>query len=927
MGALTDGVVHLASREAAEQGGIISGDNPTAYNASDPLRLWVIQVGIIVVFTQLIAAFFRKIRQPRVIAEVIGGVLLGPSVMGRIPNFTFRIFPKSSIPIFTLTANVGLVFFLFLVGLEIDLRVIRRNARSAFLISAVGLIIPLAMGAVLALPLYDQFVDESVKKGYFILFVAVAIGITAFPVLCRILSELRLLETTVGVVTLSAGVGNDIVGWILLALAVALVNASTGLTALYVLLSALAYILVLMFPIRMAYRWLARRTGSLESGQPTTLVMAVTLLLVLVSALFTDIIGIHAIFGGFLAGLIIPHENGFAIAIVEKLEDIISLIFLPLYFVLSGLNTNLGLLNNGVTWGYTILICVFAFVGKFSGCFVTAKLCGFTFRESGAIGTLMSCKGLVELIVLNVGLSAGILDERTFSMFVLHAIVLTFMTTPLTLLWYPSRLHVRSTDIKSSELDVPVLEGTSTLPGSSDDSMKHKFSLILNRVEHLPAAMVLAQLLQRPSRGTTAFHPLTLTGTEGSSEKEKEAISSPPPAYSPVSVSALRLIELTERTSAVLKSQEANALVTADPLLAVFRTFGNLNRVPVSSALSVIPEEEFAERVVSFAEEQRSQMVIVPWSYSGGGNIKDGSAAVHPDSMSPIMSALHNPFDSLFGGANNNKAAQTAGASGSSVLSFQYSNFIRKVFLSSPADVALFVDRGHHLEGLNTSNFTSGEYHIFLPFFGGPDDRLALNFVMQLCTNPAISATVVRVRKVDGGDEGLSRPTTVDQEKIIAAAANFTISGTAVGADTIYARDTQTQLASDTADNISWARYSSPASQSLPDVFQEALNRIHFRELDSSAPLHAILEHSLPASLGEVTRGKSVIVLVGRGRRLANESHKQELKTILVEHGFTGAGAELSKTLGDVGAAFVAGTKHTNLLVVQAAVSKDESRV
>lgn len=236
-------------------------------------------------------------RQPRVIAEVIGGVLLGPSVMGRIPNFTFRIFPKESIPLFTLTANIGLVFFLFLVGLEIDVRVIKRNARAAFWVSAVGLIIPLSMGALLALPLYDQFVEPDVKKGYFILFVAVAIGITAFPVLCRILTELRLLETTVGVVTLSAGVGNDIVGWILLALAVALVNASSGLTALYVLLTAVAYTLVLMFPIRQAYRWLARRTGSLENGQPTTLVMTVTLLLVLVSGLFTDIIGIHAIFG------------------------------------------------------------------------------------------------------------------------------------------------------------------------------------------------------------------------------------------------------------------------------------------------------------------------------------------------------------------------------------------------------------------------------------------------------------------------------------------------------------------------------------------------------------------------------------------------------------------------------------------------------
>lgn len=217
--------------------------------------------------------------------------------MGRIPNFSQRIFPQLSIPLLTLTANIGLVFFLFLVGLEIDTRLIKRNARAAMTISFVGLILPFGLGAALAVPLYDQFVNESVNRGYFILFVAVAIGITAFPVLCRILTETRLLDTTVGVVTLSAGVGNDVVGWVLLALSVALVNASSGLTALWVLLAGLGYVLFLLFPVKYAYRWLARKTGSLENGQPSTTLMTITFLLVLVSAFFTDIIGIHPIFG------------------------------------------------------------------------------------------------------------------------------------------------------------------------------------------------------------------------------------------------------------------------------------------------------------------------------------------------------------------------------------------------------------------------------------------------------------------------------------------------------------------------------------------------------------------------------------------------------------------------------------------------------
>jgi Kef-type K+ transport system membrane component KefB len=253
--------------------------------------------GIIVLFTQLLSLGLRRIRQPRVIAEVIGGVLLGPTVMGRIPHFTNRIFPQESIALLTLTANIGLVFFLFLVGLEIDTRIIRRNARASLLISAVGLIIPLGLGAAIAVPIYHEFIPDTVNFGYFILFVAVAIGITAFPVLCRILTELRLLDSVVGVVTLSAGVGNDVVGWILLALVVTLVNSSGGLTALYVLLAAAAYVIFLLYPVRWAFHWMARKSGCLESGQPSTFMMTTTLLLVLVSALFTDIIGIHAIFG------------------------------------------------------------------------------------------------------------------------------------------------------------------------------------------------------------------------------------------------------------------------------------------------------------------------------------------------------------------------------------------------------------------------------------------------------------------------------------------------------------------------------------------------------------------------------------------------------------------------------------------------------
>src|SRR6266436_764480 len=252
---------------------------------------------LIIAFTQILSLLFGRIRQPRVIAEVIGGVLLGPTVMGRIPNFTNTIFPSTSIHLLTLTSTIGIVFYLFIVAIELDASVAKKNAKASLVISVSGLIIPLGLGAAIAVPIYNNFVSSSVNYCYFILFVAVAVGITAFPVLCRILTETRLLDSTVGVLVLSAGIVNDVTGWVLLALTVALVNASSGITAFYVLLTGAGYTLFLLLPGRWAFKWLARKTGCLEKGEPTAFMMTVILVLVLISSFFTDIIGIHPIFG------------------------------------------------------------------------------------------------------------------------------------------------------------------------------------------------------------------------------------------------------------------------------------------------------------------------------------------------------------------------------------------------------------------------------------------------------------------------------------------------------------------------------------------------------------------------------------------------------------------------------------------------------
>jgi Kef-type K+ transport system membrane component KefB len=251
--------------------------------------------------------------------------------MGHVPNFTNTIFPTAAMPNLTLVANIGLIYFLFLVGLEVNLGSLLRNARITMTVTVASMVLPFGLGCAIAVGIYNNFTVGTSQPsfGIFILFVGVAIAITAMPVLARILTELKLLQTVVGVIALSAGVGNDITGWILLALTVALVNASSSITILWVILCSIGIVLFLAFIVRPTFIFIAKRSGGLERG-PSEMVMAIIILLVLVVAFYTDIIGVHPIFGGFLVGLIIPHDHGFAVRVTEKIEDFISALFLPL---------------------------------------------------------------------------------------------------------------------------------------------------------------------------------------------------------------------------------------------------------------------------------------------------------------------------------------------------------------------------------------------------------------------------------------------------------------------------------------------------------------------------------------------------------------------------------------------------------------------
>ncbi|KAJ5194310.1 Cation/H+ exchanger [Penicillium cf. griseofulvum] len=730
-----------STEAVSPQGGILEGGNPTQYDPKNPLVLFIIQAVIIIVLCRLLHWPLSKIRQPRVIAEVIGGIVLGPSVMGRIPGFTDAIFPPASIPSLNVVANLGLVLFLFLVGLETDLRFLISNWRVALSVSAAGMILPFGLGCAISYGLYHEFHGDPGTKpiafGTYLLFIGIAMAITAFPVLCRILTELKLLSTRVGVIVLSAGVGNDVVGWILLALCVALVNAGSGIAALYVLLVCAAYVLFLTFAFRPLFLRFLEKTGSLQKG-PSQSVVTLTLLIALASAFFTQVIGVHAIFGGFVIGLICPHEGGFAIKLTEKIEDVVAAIFLPLYFTLSGLSTNLGLLDSGIVWGYVVGVIAIAFIAKVTGGAVASRLCGLLWRESFSIGVLMSCKGLVELIVLNIGLQAKILSTRTFTIFVVMALVTTFLTTPLTTMLYPGWYQVKVERWRRGEID---WDGNPVQRDDRNDSV----ALAKNQLKTVPVRKLLVYLRLDGLSGVCTVAALL-------SSKRRESVSSPiHPAKMPkqtehtiedpitseeeedttLKVHGVRLMELTDRDSSVMKVAAAGEHALWDPVVNTFRAFGDWHDLSLMAGVSVIPEHSYADTVIGMAQQDTADMLLLPWSETG--TLADHHSGLEIDAANRFSNGAYTSFISDI-------LERVTGHVG---ILIEYSS----ASASSKRPLISRTPSGMSLQGSILARQPTGSrsHHIVLPYFGGDDDRFALRLVLQLAKNDQVTATVIQI--------------------------------------------------------------------------------------------------------------------------------------------------------------------------------------
>jgi len=399
-------------------------------NIKYPLSILLLQVIIILFVSRIFGIIFRKLGQQTVIGEIIAGVFLGPSIFGWLfPDLFALVFPQNSFLSLQFLSQIGLAFFMFVIGMELDLSKIKSKTHDAIIISQVSIIFPFFLGTCVSYYIFQELAPKGVSFLSFALFMGIAMSITAFPVLARIIKERGLTKTPLGVLAITCAAADDVTAWCLLAAAIAIVKAGSITSSLFTIGLAVAYIVFMLYAIK---PWLQKMSDKrIKAEKIDKTVIGISFFLLLLSAYFTEIIGIHALFGAFIAGVVMPNNIRFKEILANKVEDVSTILLLPIFFAFTGLRTQIGLLNEGHLWVFCILIISVAIIGKLAGSAFTARIIGRTWKDSLSIGALMNTRGLMELIVLNIGYDLGVLGPEIFSIMVLMALFTTFMTGPL----------------------------------------------------------------------------------------------------------------------------------------------------------------------------------------------------------------------------------------------------------------------------------------------------------------------------------------------------------------------------------------------------------------------------------------------------------------------------------------------------------------
>ena len=399
-------------------------------NLRNPLSILLLQLIVIIVGARLFGKLFLRIGQPQVMGEIVAGIVLGPSVLGLLSPITMAfLFPTPSMGTLRLLSQIGVALFMFVVGMELDVQHLRKKAHAAIMVSHASIIVPFFLGTALSLLLYRPLAPAHISFTAFALFMGIAMSITAFPVLARILEDRGMSQTYLGSIALTCAAVDDVTAWCILALVIA-VAQSGGVAASFLTIAlTLCFICVMLLLIKpQLARLLTARPNRPEHSRG---MVAGILAFVLACALLTEAIGIHALFGAFLAGVVMPATAGFRLLLKEKLETFSSAVLLPLFFAFTGLRMQINLLNDWHSWVMCAVIVVVAIAGKLGASMLMARWTGMSWHDSFSLGVLMNTRGLIELIVLNIGYDLGILSARTFAMMVLMALITTFMTGPL----------------------------------------------------------------------------------------------------------------------------------------------------------------------------------------------------------------------------------------------------------------------------------------------------------------------------------------------------------------------------------------------------------------------------------------------------------------------------------------------------------------